>query len=148
MAVTFDTHKAVTRLRRKAGFDENQAMAVVETVSDVLVDNLATREDMALLRSEVTAEVATLRGEINAGLAAVRGEMHTELTAARGEMRAELTAVRGDLEKTEVGLRGDIATLRADLMAEMHKQGRRMTTRLGAVAVAAVGIMVAFDKLL
>ena len=33
MAVSFDTHKAVTRLRRKAGFDENQAMAVVETVS-------------------------------------------------------------------------------------------------------------------
>ena len=81
MAVSFDTHKAVTRLRRKAGFDENQAMAVVETVSDLLVDNLATREDLGVLRSDM-------------------------------------------------------------------KAGRRMTTRLGAVAVAAVGIMAAFDKLL
>ena len=40
-------------------------------------------------------------------------------------------------------LKGDIHELRA----EMHKQGQRMTTRLGAVAVAAVGIIVAFDKL-
>ena len=74
--------------------------------------------------------------------------MHAGLESVRGEMHAELTAVRGDLEKSEVGLRGDIATLRADLTAELHRQGRRMTTRLGAVAVAAVGIMAAFDKLL
>ena len=75
-------------------------------------------------------------------------EMKAGLAALRGEMHAELTAVRGDLEQSDVGLRGDIATLRADLMGELHRQGRRMTTRLGAVAVAAVGIMVAFDKLL
>ena len=155
MAVTFDTHKAVTRLRRKAGFEEHQATVLVETMSDLLVSNLATREDlrvlrseMGALRSELTADMGTLRSELKAEMGALRSELKADIATLRSETAAELAAVRGDLEKSELGLRGEITTLRADLMAEMHKQGRRMTTRLGAVAVAAVGIMVAFDKLL
>jgi transcriptional regulator of acetoin/glycerol metabolism len=177
MAVTFDTHKAVTRLRRKAGFDERQATAVVETVSHVLTGNLATGQDLAVLRREMTVEMASLRSEMTTEMASLRSEMTTEmaslrsemstevtslrsemstevatlrgeLTAVRGEMAAGLSAVRGEMTTELTGVRGEISTLRADLMAELHKHGQRMTTRLGAVAVAAVGIMVAFDKLL
>ena len=66
----------------------------------------------------------------------LRKEMSVDMATLRSEMSADMATMRADLK-------GDIHELRA----EMHKQGQRMTTRLGAVAVAAVGIIVAFDKL-
>ena len=105
------------------------------------------------LQEPAWCELTTSTTDVRIGLAQVDGGAPGDTTpifnvGSIEAAAAELAAVRGDLEKSELGLRGEITTLRADLMAEMHKQGRRMTTRLGAVAVAAVGIMVAFDKLL
>ena len=96
MAVSFDTHKAVTRLRRKAGFDEHQAMGVVETVSDVLVANLVTREDMDMLGTEMKADLAALRGEMKADMAALHGEMKASMATLRGEMHAAARGRRAD----------------------------------------------------
>ena len=89
MAVAFDALKAATRLQNEAGFNEKQARVLVATFAEGISENLATKEDVAALRSEM------------AGL--------------RGQMR--------ELEQ-------------------------RMTVRLGAMIAAAVGIIVALDKLL
>ena len=50
MAVTFDTLKAATRLREQGGFSEKQATELVATFADGFVENLATKDDVALLR--------------------------------------------------------------------------------------------------
>ena len=148
MAVAFDTLKAATRLREEAGFEERQATVLVELFADRYGDreNLATRDDVAAVRGEVTMlrdDVTTLRGDVTV--------MRDDVTVMRGEM----TVMRGDLEKTELTLRGDLektdASLRGEihkLRGEMHKQGQLMTTRLGAAIAAAVAIIVALDKLL
>ena len=109
MAVAFDTLKAATRLQDEAGFNEKQAGVLGATFAEGIGENLATKEDIAALRSEMATkeEVAALRSEV----AALRGEM----AILRGEMR--------ELEQ-------------------------RMTIRLGAMIAAAVGIIVALDKLL
>ena len=109
MAVAFDTLKAATRLQDEAGFNEKQARVLVATFAEGIGENLATKEDIAALRSEMATkeEVAALRSEV----AALRGEM----AILRGEMR--------ELEQ-------------------------RMTIRLGVMIAAAVGIIVALDKLL
>ena len=86
MAAAFDTLKAATRLREEAGFEERQATVLVELFADRYGDreNLATRDDVAAVRGEVTM-------------------LRDDVTTLRGEM----TVMRGDLEKTELTLRGD-----------------------------------------
>ena len=70
-ALLFDTHKAVKDLQ-EAGFDEAQAEAVVATVGTAIVGNVATKQDVNDLRSEMRATVATkqevsdLRSEMQA----------------------------------------------------------------------------------
>ena len=54
MAVTFDTRKAVKKLRNKGGFTEAAADATVDVVTDA-TSPLVTREDLtsALLRERI-----------------------------------------------------------------------------------------------
>jgi len=123
MAVAFDTLKAATRLQNEAGFNEKQARVLVATLAEGIGENLATKEDVAILRSEVTA---------------LRSEMATKEDMAI--LRSEVTA-----------LRSEVATLRSEmpvLHGEMRELEQRMTIRLGAMIAAAVGIIVALDKLL
>ena len=53
-ALFFDTHKAVKELQ-EAGFDEGQAEALVATVGTAMVGNVATKQDISDLRSEMQA---------------------------------------------------------------------------------------------
>ncbi len=106
MAVAFDTLKAATRLQNEAGFNEKQARVLVATFAEGIGENLATKEDVAALRSEMATKE---------DVAILRSEMEVLREVLRGEMR--------ELEQ-------------------------RMTIRLGAMIAAAVGIIVALDKLL
>ena len=123
MAVTIDTLKAATRLREEGGFDERQATALVATFADGLVENLATKEDVEHLRGDVEKLEVSLRGDVEKLETSLRGDM-------------EKMALRTDLEKTE-----------AKLMGEMSKLSQRLTVRFGGAVGAAVGILVALDKL-
>ena len=51
-ALAFDTHKAVKALK-EAGFDDAQAEAVVATVGDAIGGNVATKSDIADLKSAI-----------------------------------------------------------------------------------------------
>ena len=136
MAVTFDTLKAATRLREQADFNEKQATALVETFADGIVENLATREDLAKTEQ-------ALRGDLEKS----EQGLHADLGALRGDLEKSEQALRNDLEKTEQGLRADLDRNTASLRNEMHKLEHRMTLRLGTVMAAGVAIVVAFDKL-
>ena len=66
-AVAFDTHAAVTALR-KAGFDEPQAEAAVAMVRDAVTEGVATKADVDRLETKIEA----LETKIDAGLAALK----------------------------------------------------------------------------
>jgi len=70
VTVAFDTLKAATRLQEEAGFDETKARVLVSTFAEGMVENLATKDDIAGLRREIATlatkeELAALRGEIS-----------------------------------------------------------------------------------
>ena len=130
MAVTFDTLKAATRLRERAGFSETQATELVATFADGFVVNLATKDDVEHLRGDVEKLEVSLRGDIDH----LRGDMEKLEASLRADMGN--MALRADLEKTE-----------AKMMGEMSKLAHRLTVRLGGAIGAAVGILVAVDKL-
>ena len=77
VTVAFDTLKAATRLQEEAGFDETKARVLVSTFAEGMVENLATKDDIAGLRREfggLRRELTTLATK--AELATLRGEMH------------------------------------------------------------------------
>ena len=142
MAVAFDTLKAATRLQNEAGFNEKQARVLVATFAEGIGENLATKDDVTMLRNEMATkeELAMLRSEI----AGLRGEMATKEELA--VLRSEIAGLRN-----EMATKDDVAVLRSEipgLRGEMRELEQRMTIRLGAMIAAAVGIIVALDKLL
>ena len=124
VTAAFDTLKAATQLQ-EAGFEEDKARALVSTFAQGMVENLATKQDLAALATK--EELASLRGEL--GL--LRAEVATLAT------REELTGLRSHMDQTATGLR-----------AEISKVQERMTVRMGTAIAAAVAILVAVDKLL
>ena len=125
MAVTFDTLKAATQLREEAGFSKKQATGLVAFANTIL-ENVATKDDVAELRGDME--------KMEAGL--------------RGDMEKMEAGLRADMEKMETGLRGDMGRNGASLLGEMHKLRHQMTVRFGAGIGAAVAIIVALDKLI
>ena len=80
-------HAQVSRDLRKAGFDETQAealIAVVQEASTLDLSNLATKNDLAAVRSD---------------LAVARSEMKNDLAALRSEMKNDNAATRSDLSR-------------------------------------------------
>ncbi|MDE0218427.1 MAG: hypothetical protein OXJ90_04070, partial [Spirochaetaceae bacterium] len=102
MAVTFDTLKAATRLREKAGFSEKQATELVATFADGFVENLATKDDVEKLEVSLRGDIDHLRGDMEH----LRGDMGKLETSLRGDMKKLETSLRADMEK--MALRTDL----------------------------------------
>jgi hypothetical protein len=74
-AMAFDTHEAANRFKA-AGFTDDQVEAQVDvtrrTTSLPDVSSLASRADLAELRSDLKAEMGELRSELKAEIAGVK----------------------------------------------------------------------------
>ena len=149
VTVAFDTLKAATRLQEEAGFDETKARVLVSTFAEGMVENLATKDDIAGLRREIATlatkeELAALRGEMHEMGAGLRDEMH-QMDAEMHQIEATL---RGEIKQVDASLRGEMKRMDASLRGEISKVQERLTVRLGGAIAAAVAILVAVDKLL
>ena len=147
VTVAFDTLKAATRLQEEAGFDETKARVLVSTFAEGMVENLATKDDIAGLRREF----AGLRREFTT--LATKEELATlatkeELATLRGEMKQMDANLRGEMKQMDASLRGEMKQMDASLRGEISKVQERLTVRLGGAIAAAVAILVAVDKLL
>ena len=65
--LAFDTHKAVKALK-EAGFGDIQAEAVVATVGDAIGGDVATKGDIAVLKTDI----AEFKADIKAAIAALK----------------------------------------------------------------------------
>ena len=62
-------------LRDAQGVSEEKARAAASSVP--AADNLATREDLATLRGDLTTAIANLRGDLDTATANLRGDLQT-----------------------------------------------------------------------
>ena len=134
VTVAFDTLKAATRLQEEAGFDETKARVLVSTFAEGMVENLATKDDIAGLRREF------------AGLRREFGGLRREFTTLA--TKEELATLRGEMKQMDASLCGEMKQMDASLRGEISKVQERLTVRLGGAIAAAVAILVAVDKLL
>ncbi len=116
-AAPFDTLKLARALRDKAGFSQEHAEAAADAFAEVVAEQVATKQDLDDVRSEIDG---------------LRAEMRAEFAAVRAEMRAEFAAVRAE-----------ITTLRNDMVAGFRDVEQRMTIRLGGMLVIVTGILLA-----
>lgn len=134
----FDTHKAVKALKQ-AGFDDNQAEAVVATVGDAIGENVATKDDILAVKADI-GELRTDFSELRTDFSELRtdfSELRTEFSGLRTEfagLRTEFadfkTEVRtefGDFKtevKTEIGgFKADIAEFKAEIYRHLWLMG-------------------------
>ena len=96
-ALAFDTHKAVTALKQ-AGFAEPQAEAVVNTMGEALGGSVATKGDLAELRTELKGDIAELRAELKGDIAELRSRTQGRPRGGPGETRSLwIAAVKTDM---------------------------------------------------
>jgi hypothetical protein len=94
----FNALKYIKNLE-SVGFPREQAEAQVQLVIDSFQENVATRSDLAELRSELKTEMAGLKSEF-AELGSKIAEMKTDLVFRLGSIIVLCTGILGFLIKS------------------------------------------------
>ena len=119
----FDTLKAANSLKA-AGFDDRQAEAVVTTLGGAMIDNLVTKQDLRL-----ALEPMVTKDELRLAL---------EPMVTKDELRKALEPmVTKDYLEGYLDKRLEPMATKSDVQLIQHQ----VTTRLGALVVAGVGVL-------
>src|SRR4051794_23244245 len=99
-AVPFDTLKMAQRLEA-AGFAAPQAAGASEALAEALIGaDLATKADIATLRTELKGDIGSLRTELKGDI----GSLRTDLTSQIELLRRDMTIKLGGLIFVAVGV--------------------------------------------
>jgi hypothetical protein len=90
--LTFDKLAYVDRLKA-AGMGEREARALAEGLDQALREEVATKTDLAAVKTELATDIAAVKAD----LAAVKAELKADNAAVRTELKADIAAVRTDL---------------------------------------------------
>jgi len=122
---TFDT-LAFSRRLRGAGFNEDQAEAVVDVVTQAVEGGVATRADvhdvgMAVtnLRAELKQDIADLRTELKQDTASLRTELKQDTASLRTELKQDTASLRTELKQDIAKVRVEMADMRSELIRWM-----------------------------
>jgi SMC interacting uncharacterized protein involved in chromosome segregation len=149
-AVPFNTLALARALRDKAHMTPEQAEGVSDALAEAFQDDIATKNDIANLRSAVSADISELKADINELRVTTKAdinELRSELKADINELRATTKASIDELRATTKADINELrATTRADineLRSEIKQLELRMTVKLGGMLVVTVGVLAA-----
>ena len=116
--MTFDTLAVATELK-EAGFTSQQAEALARAWSHVASGDLATKSDIAAVRtdligfkSDLEKQIGSVKSDLEKQIADVRTELKSEIADVRTELKSEIADVRTELKSEIADVRSDIKTLR------------------------------------
>ncbi|WP_420010407.1 hypothetical protein [Tateyamaria sp.] len=107
MSVAFDTLKAARRLGA-AGFTPEQAETIADTFAEGITENLATKDDIALLQKDMKA----LDRKIDTSVEALDQKIDTSVEALHRKIDTSVEALRKDM----VALKKDMTILLGSIM--------------------------------
>ena len=136
----FDTLKAANSLKA-AGFDDRQAEAVVTTLGGAMIDNLVTKQDLDSALSAALEPMVT-KDELRLALEPMvtKDELRLALEpmVTKDELRKALEPmVTKDYMEGYLDKRLEPMATKSDVQLIQHQ----VTTRLGALVVAGVGVL-------
>jgi Protein of unknown function (DUF1640) len=96
--IAFDTLKLARKLEA-AGFPQKQAADTTAALAESLgeVSGLATKADLAELRTELKADMVELRAELKADMAELRAELKADMAELKADMGGLRAEIRGEL---------------------------------------------------
>lgn len=94
----------------KTGFTAMEADALA-LVFEQYREEMATKQDVALLRSELTAAMAALRSELRGEMAVLRSELKGDMKALRRELKGDISSLKADLTWRFLALTAFFATV-------------------------------------
>ena len=114
-AIQFDTHKFIKRLTAH-GFSEEQAEALAEEQVNLLNDNLATKEDIAKIESNLRLEMANIESNLKLEMSNLRLEMANIESNLKVEMSNIESNLKLDIAKLDAKIDTKIEATRAGLL--------------------------------
>ncbi|MCJ2085099.1 CCDC90 family protein [Methylobacterium sp. E-005] len=98
-AVAFDTLRFVRTLREKAKMSPEQAEGLADAVSEAIQNDLATKTDIAMVRTDIEA----LRLSTKTDIEALRLSTKADLREAELRLEARIEATKGEIIKWVIG---------------------------------------------
>ena len=150
--VIFDTLRTTQRLR-EAGFEPDQAEALVAALSDGARDDLATKPDIDRLEARIDRVGERLDG-VEARLDRVEARMdrlENKLDETAKQLDAKIERLDDKIDETAQQLNGKIDQAVRDLDAKIERLGSRMVWLVGGalgllatLLTIATGVIIAF----
>jgi glutathione S-transferase len=102
-------------------FTSEQAEALAEALGEASQGDLATKTDLAGVRTEIAGLKTELKTElagVGTEIAEFRTELKSEIAGARGELRSEIAGVGTEIAELRTELKTEIDSVRAELKAD------------------------------
>ena len=137
----------------------SDAKAIAAATAIPTKNNLATKEDLLEVRSELKEDLLEVRSELKEDLLEVRSELKEDLLEVRNELKEEIGGVRQDMTKLEARLTEKMNSLdtqldkridqvRFDLREDILKLENKIILWMGSMLVVAVGVLAVLMKIL
>lgn len=136
---------------------EGLARGAAEVIAAGIDDgrrDLATKSDIAELRSATKTDIAELRSATKSDIAEFRSATKTDIAELRSATKSDLAELRRATETDIADLRTEIAAAvaplatKAELKLEVSEALREQTNQLGAMLVGGLAVMTAILGLL
>ncbi|MPZ34693.1 MAG: hypothetical protein GEV13_27535 [Rhodospirillales bacterium] len=101
--LTFDKLAYVDRLKA-AGMGEREARALADGLDQALREEVATRTDLAAVKTELQVELQAVKHELQVELQTVKHELQVEIQMVRHDFQVELQTVKHDVLRWMVGV--------------------------------------------
>ncbi len=76
------------------GVPTEKAEAGIKLISEMIVDNVATRQDIEIVRSDMRY----LRTDLRAEISQVRSELKSDIAEVHSELKSDIAQVRSDMK--------------------------------------------------
>ena len=136
MTVAFDTLKAAQRLSN-VGFSQEQASTIVITFVESITENLATKDDLELVRKDIAA----LETKIDTSIAALETKIDTSIAALDTKIDTSIAALDTKIDTSIAALDTKIDTSITALRQDMSEFKKEMKIMLGSIMVAGITVM-------
>ena len=131
-ALLLDTLRLSRALQGKGNFTSEQAEALAEALGEASQGDLATKTDLAGVRTEIAGLKTELKTElagVGTEIAELRTELKSEIAGARGELRSEIAGVGTEIAELRTELKTEIDSVRAELKADNAELRTAIDTR-------------------
>lgn len=134
-AVAFDTLRFVRTLREKAKMSPEQAEGLADAVAEAIQNDLATKADIAMVRTDIEA----LRLSTKADIETLRLSTKTDIAVVRTDMEALRLSTKADLREAELRLEARIEGTKAEII-------KWVVGSIGFQAIVIVGAVIALAR--